>query len=212
MYERSQVSKVTTVVNIELPGSEKMYRSMDVVNDRSNSIQQINIIITMFSSICQVGWKRPFCKVGNELCKKSGRREREREHLLCICLILKYTLSAMIGCFSWKDPYHRLYFLLSSHFHNRYILPRGERIIRYSNNICIVETEQWYSYSADIFKPNNIRIRMISQYRIYLYLLRMEGAIWSELMLRSSPQAGWKSQRLVLEGFILVGDLCVYCN
>ena len=95
-----QVSKVTTVVNIELPGSEKMYRSMDVVNDRSNSIQQINIIITMFSSICQVGWKRPFCKVGNELCKKSGRREREREHLLCICLILKYTLSAMIGCFS----------------------------------------------------------------------------------------------------------------
>ena len=48
MYERSQVSKVTTVVNIELPGSEKMYRSMDVVNDRSNSILQINIIITMF--------------------------------------------------------------------------------------------------------------------------------------------------------------------
>ena len=36
----------------------------------------------------------------------------------------------------------------------------------------------------------------------------MEGAIWSEPLLRSSPQAGWKSQRLVLEGFILFGCLC----
>ena len=43
-------------------------------------------------------------------------------------------------------------------------------------------------------------------------IVRMEGAIWSEPMLRSSPQAGWKSQRLVLEGFILVGYFGVYCN
>ena len=57
------------------------------------------------------------------------------------------------------------------------ILIRGDWIIRYSNNIPIVETELWYSYlysysysySEDIFKLNNIciHIRVISKTEYY---------------------------------------------
>ena len=42
------------------------------------------------------------------------------------------------------------------------LIYRGERIIRYSNIIRILEAEYWYSYSysGDFLKPNIIRIRI----------------------------------------------------
>ena len=50
---------------------------------------------------------------------------------------------------------------------------RGERIIRYSNDIRI--SKYSYSYSVDIFKPNNIRIRIrviFSNRIIFVFVFR----------------------------------------
>ena len=58
---------------------------------------------------------------------------------------------------------------------------RGERIIRYSNIIRIVEAEYWYSYSysGDFFKPNNIRIRIRSIFSNRIIFVFVFGQLFS---------------------------------